>query len=269
MQISDDNQVQANIVLPVSAVGPQDPFSLSVVIAANYLSSKINRNLSLKLVSLQLKEILECFDGGLPARKESKLYTDTKEFGKHLNTEGVKCEFLLKFPYFNDLLDLYPDGRSRTFDAGEVNHAPASFNRSIIFPQWAEGIPLTHFCGFTLVGKLYALRYELVLKVKISNGKDLEYTLPITVSPYNRQSSGYLIDWIKSECLIARERYGKHVVAKFARSHTWDTVYHDLKHMIPPPSVYYNTRVDWTRLGYSPDAFGRPFAEKAFSEYID
>ena len=132
-----------------------------------------------------------------------------------------------------------------------------------------EGVPLTNVRGFTLLGKLYSLRYELVLKIKVGRGKDFEYTMPITASPFDRESSAFLIDWIKRECVYARKRFGKPLVAKFAHSHSWNSVYSGLKRLIPPPSVYMNTRADWVRLGYNPEAFGRPNVEKTLSDYID
>lgn len=268
-QLSDDKQVQVEINLPNSAVGPQDKISIGVRIAANALHRHISRALLLKQITVQLKEVLECFDGGLPARKENKLHSSSKEYGVPLTTEGVQFLFQMPFPYFNDLLDLYAQPQPYGPLAGLVNLAVASFTKNSNFSQLEEGIPLTHVRGFTLVGKLYALRYELILKVKIGHGKDFDYTLPITVSPYDRASSAYLIDWIKAECLVARERFGKALVAKFASSHSWDTAYRDLRRCIPPPSVYYNTREDWAKLGYNPEAFGRPHVEKTLSDYID
>lgn len=269
VQISGDNQVQTSIVLSTSAVGPQDPISLSVTVAANCLHRRLSKNLQLKQITVQLKELLECFDGGLPVRKENKLYSSTKEFMQHLTTEGVSCEFLLVFPYYNDLLDLYTENIQPTALETVVQQTSTSFTRNSNFLTLIEGIPLTHVRGFTLVGKLYALRYELVLKVKVGHGKDFEYSLPITVSPFDRESSAYLIDWIKKECLNARERFGKATIAKFASSHAWDVVYRDLKRLIPPPSVYMNTRADWVKLGYNPEAYGRPKTVATLSDYID
>ena len=267
-QLSDDSQVRTDIVLPVSAVGPHDGIVLQLKIAANCLHRCVSKNLLLKLVNLQLKEVLECFDGGLPARKDRKLYDTTKEYSQPLNTEGISREFQLTFPYFNDLLDLYTT-RRLVPKGGEVTTASASFNRNRNFAQLPEGVPLTNVRGFTLLGKLYSLRYELVLKIKVGRGKDFEYTMPITASPFDRESSAFLIDWIKRECVYARKRFGKPLVAKFAHSHSWNSVYSGLKRLIPPPSVYMNTRADWVRLGYNPEAFGRPNVEKTLSDYID
>lgn len=268
VQYSSDNQVQTEIVLPVSAVGPQDQISLGLRIAANCLHRTISKNLQLRLVTVQLKEVLECFDGGLPARKENKLCSATQEFMTALTTEGINCNFQMTFPYFNDLLDLYSSG-NRPVVGGEVKQTIATFNKNSNFSKLADGVPLTHVRGFTLVGKLYGLRYELVIKIKIGHGKDFEHMLPITVSPFDRASSAYLIDWIKTECLNAREQFGKQTVAKFASAHSWDAVYRDLKRTLPPPIVFMNTRADWVRLGYNPEAFGRSAGEKTLSDYID
>lgn len=269
VQLTDDKQVQVEIVLPVSAVGPQDPMSVGLKILQNPLHRRVSKNLQLKLVTIQLKEVLECFDGGLPARKETKLFTETKEFLSALNTEGISYTFRTLFPYFNDLLDLYSYGRSSDLEKGDVKLAVASFNRNTNFSTLQEGIPLTHVRGFTLVGKLFALRYELIIKIKIAHGKDFEYILPVSVSPFDRASSAYLIDWIKGECLVARELFGKELVAQLANSHSWNMVYRELKRRNPPLSIYYNNKTDWIKLGYNPDAFGRPTIERALSDYID
>lgn len=266
--LSSDHQVRVDVVLPVSSVGPQDTITVAARIGANPLYNRRRKLLQLKQVTVQLKEILECFDGGLPARKEQKLVSSTREYGKTLTTEGTEATFEFVLPHDNDLLDLF-SLNAKSFDGAEVNLSSASFNKNKNFSRLAEGVPFTHVQGFTLAGKLYALRYEIVLKVKVGHGKDIELAMPLTVSPFNRKSSGYLLQWIKSECQLARDTFGKDVVAAVAYLRSNDDLWKSLRRYCAPVTVYNNTRDDWASLGYNPEAFGKPVADDAFVSYID
>lgn len=267
LRLSADSQVVVEAVLPTSAVGPHDTIGVTAKVAANPLHNRRKKDLQLRLVALQLREVFECFDGGLPVRKELRLYHSTVDYGQRITTEGILTPFTFPFPHGNDLLELYTPFNTRDFARAEVSTPLALFNKNKNYPKLAEGVPLTHVQGFSVLGKLYLLRYELVLKVRIAHGKDVEMALPLTVAPFNRAASGYLLLWIKSECQLARERFGKDVVAAVVLSSSPDDVWRLLQRFCPPPIVYKYTRADWARLGYNPDAFGSPAA--GLVAYID
>lgn len=254
--ISSDNQLVVDITLPVSAFGPSDPFAVAIDVRANPSHNKRKRNLELTLLTLQMREVLECYDGGLPARKDNKFLSTSVNFGKKLTTEGFRHEFRFPFPHDNDALVFFREKR-RNYTNEVVSAPTALFNKNKNYQKLAEGVPLTHVQGFTLNGKLYSLRYEITVKVKINHGKDIEVTLPITVSPFDRESSEYLLLWIKSECLLARDKYGRDTVGQITHLHNLGDIQQILNHFCAAPHVYFYTKEDWGYLGYDTRAFRR------------
>lgn len=267
-RVSADNQVVVDLSLPVSSIGPKDPFTLFAKVAANPLHNRRKKNLQLRSVTLQIREILECYDGGLPPKKERIVIKKTSDCEQLLSTEGSMHEFSFEFPYENDFLQLYSLSEAQLVNTS-VNYPSATFNKNRPYGKIAEGIPLTHIQGFTSLGKLFSLRFEVTVKVKINHGKDLEINLPVTVSPYDRVSSDYLLYWIKSQCQIARDKFGKDVVSSVVHCHNYDDVHLLLQGFGPPPKVYKNTRTDWALLGYNPEAFGKHVPERMLVTYID
>lgn len=265
---SADNQVVVELSIPVSSLGPRDPFVANARISANPLNNKRKKNLGLKQVTLHVKEILECFDGGLPTKKEHKLFTKTTEHDASLTTEGSLHEFSFRFPYENDYLQLYSPVEVDPLNM-HVQQASATFNKNKHYGKIAPGIPLTHIQSFTTLGKLFSIRFELTLKVKIAHGKDVEIQVPLTVAPYDRCSCDYLLRWITTECQIARERFGREVVSTVVHTHNHDEVQLHLHRYCLPPITYRNNRADWARLGYNPSAFGKHAPDRALVEYID
>lgn len=272
MEASNSNckQVITDLTLPVSSIGPKDDMRLFVKTMTNPLFNKISKDLRLKFITFQIKEVLECHEGGLPLKKEHKLYTETKSFigdDAILTTQGVSHEFKLEFPVDNDYLQMYARKSNMDNAMGDktrtVINAPNKRSNKII-----EGIPFTHTQGFTTLGKLFSIRYEIIVKVKLIHGKDMEIRLPITISPFDRISSDYLLKWIIKECELARAKFGKGMVNNLtdARIDEADSL---LRRFNPPPIVYYYTKSDWARLGFNGEAFGSNALGKNLVQYID
>lgn len=267
--LSGDNQLVVDITLPVTALGPQDPFSVLVDVKANPLHNKRKRNLQLKLLTLQMREVLECYDGGLPPKKENKFISTTVEFDRLLTTDGISHQFAFNFPHDNDSLVIFKDTSDVSYDKETVNSATALFNKNRNYTKIAEGVPLTHVQGFTLLGKLFSLRYEITLKVKMGHGKDIETTIPITVCPYDRESSAYLLQWIRAECLFARDKFGKETVSRLSRTHSQDDAQQVLNQFCEAPQVYSYNIEDWAYLGYDRQAYGKQDTGRPLVTYID
>lgn len=266
--LSSDNQLVLQVQLPVSALGPRDPFTVDVHVKASPLHKR-KKNLLIKQITLQMREVLECFDGGLPPRKENKFVSTTVEFDKPLTTEGMMHRFSFEFPHDNDALNFFKDFTLRNLGPRVVNSATALFNRNKNYPKIAEGVPLTHVQGFTSSGKLFSLRYEITVKVKINHGKDMDLTIPIMVSPYDRDSCVYLLLWIRNECMLARDRFGKQTVSDISQLHSQDEVQRLLNHYCGAPELYFYKKEDWTSLGYDPRAFGSQESGRPLVTYID
>lgn len=271
-RISNDKQVALNLTIPISSVGPNDEFIIDLLIQANPLYNKINKNLKLKQLTFQIKEIIECHEGGLTPKKEIKLFTQTKDFldlQTRLSTEGIKWQFRLPFPIENDSLKMFDmkDSTVEELQPSMENNAPtvsiANMARNKNIDKIDEGIPITHIQGFTTMGKLFSIRYEIVVKVKLSHGKDMDIRLPITVSAYDRASSAYILQWILKECDVARQRFGKDLV-NYIAGRGGDA---KLTRFVPPPIVYHYNRNDWVRLGFNPEEFGTKGTHSV--QYID
>lgn len=269
VQISSDNQLILQVHLPVSSLGPRDPFTVDVQVKANTLHNKRKKNLLVKQITLQMREVLECYDGGLAPRKENKFISTSVEFDHHLTSEGMKHRFSFEFPHANDALIFFKKFSQRNLSPKVVNSATAQFNRNKNFPKLADGIPLTHVQGFTTIGKLFSLRYEITVKVKINHGKDIDLTIPITVSPYDRDSSQYLLLWIRNECMLARDRFGKQTVHEISHFHSHEDMQRLLNHYCGAPELYYYQKDDWESLGYDPRAFGKQDPGRPLATYID
>lgn len=256
---SADNQVLVDLELPISSLGPSDQFHLRVKIAGNPLHNKRKKNLRLKLVTMQLKEHMQGFDSGLPPKRELKLRSDTRECDGLITADGSTHIFEFPFPFTNDFLRHFSisDATESYTDELTVKFPSATFNKNRNLSKVPEGVPVTHTQGFTTIGRLFSLRYEIIVKVKISHGKDTEVHLPLTVSPFDRLSSEYLLSWIKGECLVARDRFGKDVVNNAAATFKDEEVHMMLQRFCLGPRLYHSNRSDYEALGYSLDTYGR------------
>lgn len=268
---SNCKQVLVELSLPVSSIGPKDDIILFVKTMTDPLCNKISKNLRLKFISFQIKEILECHEGGLPLMKEHKIYAETKSFLNEdsvLNTQGVSHQFRLEFPFDNEYLQMYCNKNYIDNNLSDSKHVVSTYANDKKNRKVVEGIPLTHTQGFTTLGRLFSIRYEAIIKVKLVHGKDMEIILPITISPFNRESSEYLLSWIINQCEVARNKFGKDLVNRLvnARYDETDTI---LQRFNPPPIVYKYTKSNWVRLGFNKEAFGSNRLGKNLVQYID
>lgn len=264
---SSNNQVLVELSLPVTAMGPGDEFSLDTTVMTNASYHKISKKLRLKEQTLQIKEILECHEGGLPARKVYKLFTQTANYLETLlTTNGIKKHYQIAFPLENDYLNLYASQDAMSLDAS-INYPSVASRRAS--DKVIEGVPLTHTQGFTTLGRLFSIRYEAILKLKMAHCKDMEICLPITVSPYNKESSDYILRWIMKECEVAKIAFGKDTIHRVISARDHGDMVRALKGFTKPPILYRHTKTDWVRLGFNIDAFGRNDLGKNLVNYID
>lgn len=242
-----DGQTLVHLRLAASLVGPSDLINFQVQIVANHLHTGKRGRLQLRQVTAHVKEVFEGHDAGLPTRKEIKLFLETRQHDQVLSTQGHVDEFSVRLPQENDILALFSLPKVQDHEGGSVSYITATFNKNKN-AKLPEGVPLTHLQGFTAIGKLFSLRYEIVVKVKMNHGKDVECVLPLTVSPFNKASCEYLLQWITKECHIARELFGRSEVARMSASHDADEMYQVLRRFRRPPTVY--GLGDWAKLGY-------------------
>ncbi|KAG7662317.1 uncharacterized protein J8A68_004211 [[Candida] subhashii] len=279
---SGDKQVVAEMTIPNSSVGPGDEVNVYCKISTNTLNNKLKRGVGLKVLTLQLKEIIECFDAGLPPRKEHKIYTTTKLYGdKQLDSQGITEHFQFTFPKENECLELYSvkfDNRCDSLlveeevdeDFGNMIIEPYNIAKVIEIDKLEPGISLSHTQGFSTKGHFFTVKYEVILKVSLRKAKDMQIHLPITISPYDRTSSSFLLPWILHECDVARDKFGRMVVDQYCASLKPSDLAMVMNRFTPPPFVYRYIKEDWVRLGYNREAFGRSNnLGKCLVDYID
>lgn len=260
--------------LPVLLVGPQDELVVEARISANPAKHR-HRHLKLVKLTLQLQEIFESHEGGGLAYKESKLLSTHRAFEEHVGNRGIDHTFRVKFPLHNYHLHmLYPKvDRKHTDDVDAVNETDQIQNINLArlerLPKLPAGIPLTNSQGFSTTGKLFLIRYEAVVKAKLGHAKDTEVRLPVTVCPFDRNSSSYVLQWIMQQCEWARDRFGRDVVARATAAKTDPELQQLFANFAEPPTVYSLSKQDWTRLGYDPHAWGEKPPTLFFSHFID
>ncbi len=249
-----DRQAVVSVTLALTAFGPGDPVDVEVAVAANAAHNRLSKSLRLKQVTVQIKEILECHEGGLAPRRDAKLYTETRHETAPLTTTSVaRRRFTTPFPAENDLLAMY-DTRVAAPAHTDVAVTTANIARYISMDKLDEGVPLLHTQGFTFAGKLFLMRHEAVVKVKLAHARDVDVRVPIVVCPYDRVSSQYLLGWIKRECEEAARVFGRDAVGYMAANPGAEPEV--MRRHVAPPILYRNVRSDWVRLGYSDEAFG-------------
>lgn len=247
---SSDKHTVVHSTVPLTCIGPQDQLSVILHTCANSMLGQKIKAFELKDISVKLIEILESFDGGLPTHRETELASFFKEYRQGLTTEGLTEKVSLTLPYRNDWLDTFDD--SYKVSEAPVTTPTASFIRFKTYTTPAVGIPALGMQSFTVMGKLFNIRHKVLVKVKVSRGRNVEFAVPITVSPFNVPSCNYLLQIIREECRLAREIFGNETVNELAYEMNQDICQRILNSYCPPPSVIRYTRTGLQELGYNP-----------------
>ncbi|CAD1811010.1 hypothetical protein K4G60_g4967 [Candida parapsilosis] len=261
-QKSPDNQVVGEVTIPTTSVGPGDQFELHCKLMINSSNNKVKKHLAVKQVTFQVKEYLECFDGGLPPKKENKLHTKTLQLTKELNTQGETQSFDVKFPKINDNLEVFYNDEPYiienevSFDNDTTIIESANIATHKTIDRIPEGLPITHLQSFTTSGKFYSIKFETILKIKLHKAKDFDIHLPLTVCPFERRSSEYLLKWIMHECEVAKARFGGEFIDQFFLATSYGAICNLMNRYKLPPTIYKNCKEDWVKLGLARDQIG-------------
>lgn len=264
---SNDQQLIVDYNLKESCIGPDDKVNLKIRIMKNSLNYKVSNKLRLKSFNLQVKEVVECHEGGLPPYKDIKLIEDFKECKDHNLNNDITFDYNFKLPLNHDFLSIFEAAENnlekyKYFDGPGADTVPLTVNNNINHKQnhikSIEGVPITHYQNFTLLGKLFSIRYEIVLKLKLIHGKDFTVRIPIILSPYNRVSSQYLLSWIMDQCKLSSEIFGKQLIDQLVHTYNLKDSNRLLASYNEPIRVYRNTQSDWVKLGFTMDSFGGP-----------
>lgn len=265
--VSPDHQLIVDYNLKESCIGPSDKLNLQIKIMKNSLNYKVSNRLRLKSFDLLVKEIVECHEGGLPPYKDIKIIEDFKECKDYNLNNDITFDYNFLLPLNPDFLSIFEAPKLNIdkydhFDEMPNHKVPVDINNHYNAKQHQikliEGIPITHYQHFTSLGKLFSIRYEIVLKLKLIHGKDFAVRIPIVLSPYNKVASEYLLNWIIYECRLASDIFGKSLVDKLVKTFNPKESNTLLAPLNEPVKVYKNTRADWVQLGFTVDSFGTP-----------
>ncbi|KAI5961032.1 uncharacterized protein KGF55_004299 [Candida pseudojiufengensis] len=269
---SPDNQIIAEITIPNSSIGPGDQLNINCKLMTNSSNNKIKKHLQLKQQTFQVKEFLECYDGGLPPLRENKIHSITTHPNQELNTQGIISKFSFEFPKYHEFLDLFKQSEPLIISQEVVNDYDTTvidltnISNQKLMDKLIEGLPITHIQSFTSQGRFFSIKFEIIVKLKFSKAKDFDIKFPITICPYDRESSEYLLQWIMHECEVAKARFGKQFIDQFFASKHYNDICALMSSYKAPPTVYRYCREDWIKLGHDGDSFGK---SKNIVSFID
>lgn len=232
---SPDRLVLLDYSIPRLCVGPGDntEFVLKVSLNAHH-----HKKVKLKKLYLELREVVEFHDGGFQDKITKIANTQTEFTSTDVSREGKSFKLEFKVPVET------PWNEMTSVD--EQENVPIRSIKSLkTLGKFNTNVPLSHAQGFTNIGKLFSVRYELYLKIKFSHAKDLELKQQLIVSPINTASSYNVLKWIMQECDLASLIFGSNfdsnmdTTLKRAYSLSSDKL-----------KVYKSSSVDdWVRLG--------------------
>lgn len=264
--ISHDQQMIVEYHLKQSCIGPNDPLLLDIKVMKNLLNYKVHKLLKLKTMTFQIKEILECHEGGLPPLKDNIVVEDIRDCRNMNLNDEILFNYNFKLPMNSDFLTVFENKHKfeeyNYFDEKNDGLIPHEINNHINHKQnqitLIDGVPITHYQRFTTPGKLFSIRYEIQLRMKLIHGKDFTVYIPLVISPFNKPTSEYLLGWIIKECQLANEVFGKQVVNQLVQSYNLKESNAMIQKFKHPVAVYKYNKSDWGRLGYSIDSVGTP-----------
>lgn len=201
---SKDTHVMIEYSLPTSAIGPGEELVLNCKTVVNPRYPQLTDKVKLKKVGLQIVEIFDCrCDKAFI--KESIISQMAKDFhGQNVGMRGIAESLKIRLPDAHDRYKLFlkqQDKRLLLNDSG----VQGSRNdlKPLIIEHQDDPIPYTHHQPMTKRSVLFSTYYELRVCFKFSNAKDVSFVLPITVAPFDRSKSIYLLKWILKESELA------------------------------------------------------------------
>ncbi|ONH66839.1 Arrestin family protein 1 [Cyberlindnera fabianii] len=206
---SRDNAVMVDYSLPTSAIGPHEELVVNFKLSTNPVYPKLADKVKLKKITMEIVEVFDCrCDKSFI--KESTLVSSIKDYGNtYLGVRGLTESLTIsQKPSENDKYRLFlkhQDPKLLRTNASVNNNSSSSSNelRPLIIDYNEDTIPLTHHQPMTKRSILFSTYYELRLFFKLSGAKDVEVKQPITIAPFDRTKSIYLLKWIIKESEMA------------------------------------------------------------------
>lgn len=231
---SKDTHVMVEYSLPSSAVGPGEDLVINTKISTNPTSKKLIDRVKLKKITIEIVEVFDCrCDRSFI--KEALVTQKTQDYdGLYLGVKGYSNQFSIVFnPNRNNKYSLFLKQQDpRLLTKPQQSHHSNELKPLIIEHQ-QDPIPLTHHQPLTKHSNYFSTYYELRVKCKFSQAKDVEIQQPITIAPFDRVRSIQLLKWILKESEMANEFLKKmeRELGKISYDNKFDTLVYPQRKM--------------------------------------
>ncbi|QEU61237.1 Rgl1 [Kluyveromyces lactis] len=251
---SPDKKFHVKLTTDNPCVTTDDLLTLKLEIFPNltsYTQSQriFNKQIKLKGITLELKEILELYDANSDT-KENVLESISKPFNDPLPESGMKLKMSLRVLTKNALFHTYETSLNEPAVMYQLpSHEPKmnqiSPPQTVVLKGKHSKEPFQYHCSITTRGKLFSVTHSLAIKFKISKGKDFEISYPIDITPWPKSYMKHVEQLIYQEREIAKnaksfyQNYGG-----IKRNKNGQLEYPPL-----PPVIYVPTKECLTQLG--------------------
>jgi hypothetical protein len=201
---SKDTHVMIDYSFPSSAIGPSEDIVMNCKICVNSAHSNLIDKTRLKRITMDIVEIFDCrCDKSFI--KESVLSSIVKDYqSRPIGVRGLNESLNIRLEDTEDKFKLFLKHQDKNLLESDPNlKRPRNDLKPLIIEHMDDPIPLTHHQPMTKRSVLFSTYYELRVHFKLSGAKDVDITQPITISPFDRSRSIYLLKWILKESEMA------------------------------------------------------------------
>lgn len=198
---SKDNKVMIEYSVPTSAVGPGEQLVMNCKVGVNPSHGNGDK-IKLKRVSMDLVEIFDC-RSDKSFIKEGVVSSVVKEYGQALGLWGLTESLNLKTVDTQDKYKLFMKHQDVKLLQSATEIQRKNDLKPLVIEHLDSPIPFSHHQPMTKRSVLFSTYYELRAHFKMSGAKDVDIVVPITVAPFDRSKSIYLLRWILKESEFA------------------------------------------------------------------
>ncbi len=225
--------------IPNSCVGPGDEFLANLKIVQNYEYAKQERwrrqkIIAIKKITMEIIETISMDTKDDPVVKKFKVASTSQDANVHLSLTGYVAQLAIIYP--NELANI---------PSGIVDGLSVSNSKNVPFIEEQQDVLMENMFGFTTTSKHYKIGFEVVIKVKFTNCKDLEVRQDITVCPYDRIASVRLLNWLVKEGEMVKKLMDEKGIG-----------YGVAKPRLYPKLYRLKSKQDWVNLGLAPVGYG-------------
>lgn len=210
---SPDRKFRVQLTINNPCVTTDDLLSLNLTLypeAASHGQKQgiFNKQVKIKSISLELRELLELYDANSDVR-ENVLQSVSKVYNEPIPESGFKVKLNLRVLTKNPLLHIYETSLNEPAVMYQLPSHPPQLEQvrppeTVILKGKHIKEPFQYNSSITTRGKLFSVIHSIMIKFKISKGKDFEVSYPIDVSPWPKTHLNHLEQLIYQEREIAK-----------------------------------------------------------------